>query len=168
MAILVAAALQQTKETVLYDPSYVKLRYPGGDPPRDRGVCSDVIVRAFRSVGIDLQVRVHEDMRAHFREYPRTWSLNAPDPNIDHRRVLNLMTYFRRQGKARPVTNSAADYQPADIVAWTLPGNLPHIGLVVNSRTLAGRPKIVHNVGAGAALEDVLFEYPIIGHYRYF
>ena len=160
----------QVGVTVTYDPAYVDLKYPGGDVPADRGVCTDVVVRAFRAVGTDLQQLVHEDMKAHFAAYPHQWGLSRTDANIDHRRVPNLMTFFARRGKALPVTASAADYQPGDVVTWTLPGNLPHIGLVV-TETAPDDPThhlVIHNIGAGARMEDVLFAFKQTGHYRPF
>jgi uncharacterized protein YijF (DUF1287 family) len=154
---LAAAASRQVGVTRIYDPSYVQLRYPGGDVPTERGVCADVIVRAFRGgIGIDLQRELHEDMRAHFRAYPRNWGLSAPDANIDHRRVPNLMTFFERRGKS-----TRQPFATGDIVAWRLPGGLYHIGIV------ADPPFVVHNIGRGAQREDILFAYPIIGHYRW-
>jgi uncharacterized protein YijF (DUF1287 family) len=174
VATLLAAAEAQVGVTLRYDPAYVRLAYPGGDVPVDRGVCTDVVVRAYRALGIDLQHLVHEDMRAHFDAYPKLWGLRAPDRNIDHRRVPNLQAFLVRRGAALAVSDDARDYRPGDLVTWMLPGNLPHIGVVSASRTgdasdpaLAQRPLIVHNVGAGARVEDVLFAYPITGHYRY-
>ena len=164
---LVAAARRQIGVTVVYDPAYVRLPYPGGDVPASRGVCTDVVIRAFRSQSIDLQQRVHEDMRAHFAQYPQKWGLRAPDSNIDHRRVPNLQTWFERQGWSLKVSARAADYRAGDIVTWTLPGNLPHIGIVSDRRTtLRGVPLIIHNIGHGAREDDILFDYPITGHYR--
>lgn len=166
---VVEAAIEQTAYTRRYDPSYVKLDYPGGDVPLDRGVCSDVLVRAFRKAGIDLQKEVHQDMRAGFNAYPKRWGLTRPDPNIDHRRVPNLMTFFRRSGKALAISNRKEDYLPGDIVAWDLGNGLTHIGLVTNMISEpTGAYKIVHNIGAGVQVEDVLFSWEIIGHYRYF
>ena len=163
------SALAQTEQTTIYDPAYVKLVYPGGDLPIERGVCADVIVRAFRKGGVDLQKEVHDDMARNFAIYPNRWGLKAPDTNIDHRRVPNLMTYFKRHNKSLPITTNAKDYQPGDIVAWDLGGGLTHIGIVVNLRARDGeRYYIVHNIGAGARLEDVLFAWRQIGHYRYF
>lgn len=166
---LVAAAVEQTTYTFRYDPSYVALKYPGGDVPLERGVCSDVIIRAFRHNGVDLQKEVHEDMARNFSAYPRRWGLNGPDTNIDHRRVPNLMTFFARRGKALPITNRAEDYLPGDIVAWQLDGGLPHIGMMTNflSDTGAGF-QVVHHIGGGVRVEDVLFNWRITGHYRYF
>ena len=166
---VVESALEQTGQTTVYDPAYIKLTYPGGDLPIERGVCADVIVRAFRKGGVDLQKEVHEDMARDFAAYPNRWGLKAPDANIDHRRVPNLMTYFKRHGKALPITERAKDYEPGDVVAWDLGGGLTHIGIVVNRRARDGeRYYVVHNIGAGARLEDVLFAWRQIGHYRYF
>lgn len=168
-AQVVTGAVEQTGYTRLYDPAYIQLAYPGGDPPPDRGVCSDVVVRAFRRAGVDLQKEVHEDMARHFAAYPKQWHLRAPDPNIDHRRVPNLMTYFTRMGKSLPITKRPADYAPGDVVAWDLGGGLLHIGVVSDSRSVDSPAyEMVHNIGAGARLEDVLFSWTIIGHYRYF
>jgi uncharacterized protein len=166
---VLASALAQTEQTTIYDPAYIKLTYPGGDLPIERGVCADVIVRAFRQGGVDLQKEVHEDMARNFAVYPNRWGLKAPDTNIDHRRVPNLMTYFKRRDKSLPITTNAKDYEPGDVVAWDLGGGLTHIGIVVNLRARDGeRYYIVHNIGAGARLEDVLFVWRQIGHYRYF
>jgi uncharacterized protein len=162
---LARAAESQVGVTVSYDPSYVRLAYPGGDVPRDRGVCADVVVRAFRQIGVDLQVQLHEDVKRHFAEYPRLWGLRRPDPNIDHRRVPNLMTYFKRQGKALPVS---APYRPGDVVAWRLSNGLYHIG-VISPRRASGNNHnlVVHNIGQGTRTEDVLHAFEIIGHYRW-
>jgi uncharacterized protein YijF (DUF1287 family) len=166
---VIESALAQTEQTTVYDPAYVRLDYPGGDLPIERGVCADVIVRAFRKGGVDLQKEVHEDMRRDFAAYPNRWGLRAPDANIDHRRVPNLMTYFKRRGKSLPISSNAKDYEPGDVVAWDLGGGVTHIGIVVNRRPRDGeRYYIVHNIGAGARLEDVLFTWRQIGHYRYF
>ena len=166
---LVAAAIEQTGYTLSYDPAYVKLDYPGGDIPLERGACSDVIVRAFRKDGIDLQKEVHEDMARHFSAYPQKWGLAGPDSNIDHRRVPNLMTFFERQGKDLSITSNPQDYQPGDVVAWQLDGGATHIGMVTNILSEnGGGLQVVHNIGAGVRVEDVLFAWQIIGHYRYF
>jgi uncharacterized protein YijF (DUF1287 family) len=168
-AQVVAGAIEQTNYTRLYDPAYIQLAYPGGDPPPDRGVCSDVVVRAFRRAGVDLQKEIHEDMARHFSAYPKLWHLSAPDPNIDQRRVPNLMTYFTRAGKSLPITKRPEDYMPGDVVAWDLGNGVLHIGVVSATRASDSRDyEIVHNIGAGARLEDVLFSWTIIGHYRYF
>lgn len=163
-----AAALAQVGATVDYDPAYTRLAYPGGDVPLARGVCSDVVVRALRRLGVDLQQLVHEDMRASFSAYPRKWGLRRPDRNIDHRRVLNLQTFFARRGLALAISQHARDYASGDIVAYTLPGGLPHIGIVAAQRSADGaRPLLIHNIGAGTQLEDRLFDYEIVGHYRW-
>ena len=165
---LVGAALAQTKEHVTYDPAYRVIAYPGGDVPRSRGVCADVIVRAYRELGIDLQVLVHEDMTAHFDAYPHLWGLRVPDANIDHRRVPNLATFFKRQRAMLRISENGEDYAPGDLVTWTVAGSLPHIGIASDRLTPDGkRPLMVHNIGAGPKLEDILFVYPITGHYRY-
>ena len=162
-------AIAQAGVTTSYDPSYVGLVYPGGDVPEQTGVCSDVVVRAFRKAGIDLQKEIHEDMKAARSAYPTKWGATSLDSNIDHRRVLNLMAYFRRQGKSLPVTYSATDYQPGDIVAWDLTSGMDHIGIVTNILSdSADRYLIVHNIGAGTRVEDVLFDWTIKGHYRFF
>jgi len=164
---VVKAAREQVGKTIRYDPGYEKLAYPGGDVPLERGVCSDVVVRAYRAaLQMDLQKLVHEDMILNFAGYPRLWGLKRPDSSIDHRRVPNLQTYFKRMGYALPVTREAKDYKPGDLVTCTLPPNLPHI-MIVSDRTNAGRvPLVIHNIGAGAKEEDRLFEFPLTGHYR--
>ena len=162
-------AVAQAGVTTEYDPAYVALEYPGGDVPEKTGVCSDVVVRAFRKAGIDLQKEVHEDMQAARSSYSTKWGSNAPDKNIDHRRVLNLMRYFERQGKSLPISDAADDYQPGDIVAWELSSGVDHIGIVTNMMSDSdGRLLIVHNIGAGTRIEDVLLDWTIKGHYRYF
>jgi hypothetical protein len=165
---LVNAALERTHHQVTYDGSYLSIPYPNGDVPANIGVCTDVLIRAYRQLGIDLQQKVHEDMRVAFEHYPRLWGLSRPDPNIDHRRVPNLQTFFTRHGESLPVTQNSHDYQPGDIVTWMLPGNLPHIGIVIDETSESGEPLIVHNVGAGPKKESFLFRFPITGHYRYF
>jgi uncharacterized protein YijF (DUF1287 family) len=164
---LVAAARSQIGVTLRYDPSYARMSYPGGDVPLERGVCTDVVVRAYRKLGADLQVLVHRDMAANWGAYPHPWGLKKPDTNIDHRRVPNLETYFARHGKQLPVTRSSADYQPGDIVTWRLPGNLPHIGIVADAKAADGTPLVIHNIGGGTKMDDRLFEFTIHGHYRY-
>lgn len=165
---VVEAGLEQTEYTFYYDSSYTRINYPGGDVPRERGVCTDVIIRAFRKVGVDLQKEVHEDMRKSFAAYPNRWGLTAPDSNIDHRRVPNLRTYFERKGKALAVTSNPEDYLPGDIVTWNVNG-LPHIGMVINFWSdNAENFQLVHNIGRGVKVEDVLFAWRITGHYRYF
>ena len=163
------AALALTLDKVTYDASYYSISYPNGDVPVGSGVCTDVIIRAYRKLGIDLQKEVHEDMKAYFDQYPKKWGLSKPDPNIDHRRVPNLMTFFSRKGVVKKMTKNAADYQPGDIVAWDLTGGgLTHIGIVVNKKSKDGkRYLIVHNIGSGQVIEDCLFDFKIIGHYSY-
>lgn len=166
---LAAAAMARTKHRVRYDGSYVRIDYPNGDVPADTGVCTDVVVRSYRALGVGLQRLVHEDMRANFSAYPskRMWGLNKPDSNIDHRRVPNLQTFFSRHGVSLPVSDKASDYAVGDVVIWMLPGNLSHIGIVVDRESADGVPMVVHNIGAGPELSDVLFAYPITGHYRF-
>ncbi|GAB4275687.1 MAG: hypothetical protein Kow0029_17080 [Candidatus Rifleibacteriota bacterium] len=162
-------AIERTAYKVLYDGSYRKIKYPGGDVPADRGVCTDVVIRVYRRLGIDLQKEVHLDMLAAFPKYPRIWGLKRPDPNIDHRRVPNLQTFFKRKGISLKVTANPDDYYPGDLVTWMLPGNLPHIGIVTDRLSEDGlRPMIVHNIGQGPKLEDMLFAFKITGHYRYY
>lgn len=167
---IVAAAIEQTHHTVRYDGSYVRIPYPGGDVPQNTGVCTDVLIRAFRAAGIDLQKEVHEDMVAHFSEYPHQtrWHSSQPDTNIDHRRVPNLMTFFSRKGTALPTTARPEHYAPGDLVAWDLGRGVLHIGIVVDQKSPeTGRRMVVHNIGAGPQLEDVLFDWKILGHYQY-
>ena len=166
---VLADSLDQTTKTTSYDPSYAKLDYPNGDVPIDRGVCADVVVRAFRKGGVDLQKELNQDMTANFAKYPQKWGAKKPDRNIDHRRVPNLMTWLDRQGKSLPLSKEAKNYRPGDVVAWELNSGLFHIGLVSDVKVKGTeRYAIVHNIGLGARLEDVLFEWKIIGHYRYF
>jgi uncharacterized protein YijF (DUF1287 family) len=162
------AALELTKDEVIYDPNYYSIPYPNGDVPEGKGVCTDVIIRTLRKRGIDLQKQVHEDMKHNFDKYPNIWGLTNTDKNIDHRRVPNLMTYFKRQGKSVAISDHPKDYIPGDIVSWNLGGGATHIGIVVNKKSRDGkRYLIVHNIGAGQVLEDCLFDFRIIGHYRY-
>lgn len=162
------AAIELTKDNVVYDGRYYSIAYPGGDVSKGKGVCTDVIVRAYRAIGLDLQKEVHEDMSENFELYPKIWGLSGPDSNIDHRRVPNLMTYFERQNAQLTITNKGLDYLPGDIVAWRLDSGLTHIGVVVNVLSLdKKRYKIVHNIGTGQVLEDCLFDFAIIGHYRF-
>lgn len=166
---LVVAARRQVGVTTIYDGSYRVLAYPGGDVPSERGVCTDVIVRALRTArALDLQKLVHEDMRANFSAYPsqRRWGMTRPDANIDHRRVPNLMKYFERAGDSRPVSRLATDYLPGDFVTWDLGGGVPHIGIVSDRRAGDGVPLVIHNIGAGAREDDILFRYVITGHFR--
>jgi len=166
---LIAAAESQVGITVTYDPAYTRIGYPGGDVPEERGVCTDVIVRAYRrGLGADLQKLVHEDMAGNFAVYPKLWGLKRPDSNIDHRRVPNLAAFFRRKGEEFRVSTDARDYRPGDIVTQMLPGGLAHIILLTHRASEDGeRPLAVHNIGAGARLEDVLFVFAITGHYRF-
>ncbi|NER15228.1 DUF1287 domain-containing protein [Leptobacterium flavescens] len=162
------AGLELTRQKVVYDPAYFSIAYPNGDVPAGKGVCTDVVIRAYRKLGIDLQKEVHEDMKEHFDKYPKIWGLSRPDTNIDHRRVPNLMVFFKRFGLVKPISTKASDYLPGDIVCWSLGGGLTHIGLVVNKRSSDGkRYLIVHNIGGGQVLADCLFDYKIIGHYSY-
>lgn len=164
---LVEAARTQIGVTVLYDPSYVKLGYPGGDVPQDRGVCTDVIVRAYRKLGTDLQVLVNQDMKRAWSAYPNTWRLKGTDRNIDHRRVPNLATFFARHGQVVRDLKAPAAFLPGDIVTWRLASGVPHIGLVSDRKGDSGAPMVIHNIGSGAQEEDVLFSYTVTGHYRY-
>ena len=167
---LVSAAIERTNHEIIYDGSYRYIQYPGGDIPLNAGVCTDVIIRAYRSIGTDLQQLVHEDMVVNFDKYPskKIWGLTRPDTNIDHRRVPNLQVYFQRNGIELPIKTSNQDYIPGDIVTWQLPGNLKHIGIVTDRISLqSGDPLIIHNIGEGPKLEDILFNYVITGHYRY-
>lgn len=162
------AALLLTKDKVTYNGTYYQIKYPQGDVPANVGVCTDVVIRAYRKLGADLQQLVHEDMKANFAKYPKTLGLKATDTNIDHRRVPNLQVFFSRKGIAKPMSTNPADYQPGDIVTWMLPGNLPHIGIVVNKKALTGSTyMVVHNIGHGQVVQDCLFDYKITGHYRY-
>jgi hypothetical protein len=165
-APLVDKARQQIGVTTSYDPAYKKLAYPAGDVPQETGVCSDVVVRAFRGLKIDLQKEVHEDMERAFDQYPRKWGLKRPDSNIDHRRVPNLMTCFQRKGWSVEASKKASDFIPGDVVAWDLGGGVTHVGIVSDRRSTAGDPLVIHNIGRGAQEEDILFTYTIIGHYR--
>ncbi|MBU2892453.1 DUF1287 domain-containing protein [Colwellia sp. D2M02] len=167
---ITSSLLERTTHQVTYDGTYLAIPYPNGDVPSNIGVCTDVIIRAYRSLGSDLQQLVHEDMRDNFNVYPskRIWGLKYPDKNIDHRRVPNLQTFFKRKGKTLPISQNSADYTAGDIVTWQLPGNLPHIGMVIAQvDTITGNPMIVHNIGQGPKINDMLFEYKITGHYRF-
>ncbi|HEV2205029.1 MAG TPA: DUF1287 domain-containing protein [Candidatus Acidoferrales bacterium] len=166
---LVAAAVERTHHYVRYDPAYVRIPYPGGDVPADTGVCTDVIIRTYRAVGVDLQKEVHEDMLGDFAAYPHRWHESGPDTNIDHRRVPNLIVFFRRNGQTLPITANASDYSPGDLVTWDLGGGVPHIGIVVDRMSReTGRYMVVHNIGEGPKMEDVLFNWKITGHFRYY
>lgn len=167
----VGAAVERAQQVVRYEPAYVRIPYPGGDVPADTGVCTDEVIRAYRTVGIDLQKEVHEDMEQYFSAYTRNWKWlsSHTDTNIDHRRVPNLKVFFSRKGETLPITERAEDYAPGDLVTWDLGGNVPHIGIVVDQKSPAGgRYMAVHNIGRGPKIEDVLFRWKITGHYRYF
>jgi uncharacterized protein len=168
---LVAAAIERTHHAVRYDSAYVRIPYPDGDVPTDTGVCTDEIIRIYRAVGVDLQKEVHKDMLRNFSAYPdqHLWHLDHTDTNIDHRRVPNLMTFFMRKGDVLPITTHAKDYVPGDLVTWDLGGNVPHIGILVDRESpQTGRYLVVHSIGSGPQMEDVLFNWKITGHYRYF
>jgi uncharacterized protein YijF (DUF1287 family) len=165
---LADSAFVLTRQKVNYDPAYFRIPYPNGDVPENKGVCTDVVIRAYRKLGIDLQKKIHEDMKANFNKYPQLWKLKRPDSNIDHRRVPNLMTYFERKGTVKIKSDNANDYLPGDIVCWNLQNGLTHIGIVANRKSPGGqRPMIIHNIGQGQVLEDCLFDFKIIGHYSY-
>ena len=169
LKLIIDDAIDQVGKTTGYDASYQKINYPNGDVPIETGVCSDVIVRAFRKAGIDLQKDVHEDMKKNFSAYPTRWGLSAPDANIDHRRVPNLMTYFARQGKSLSTGGSSDNFLPGDVVTWDLGMGTDHIGLVTNVwYKPSQRYLIAHNIGGGTRMEDALFAWKITGHYRYF
>jgi uncharacterized protein len=168
---LVVAAVERARHAVRYDPAYVRIPYPGGDVPADTGVCTDEIIRTYRAAGVDLQKEVHEDMEQNFSAYPRKWLWLSGhlDTNIDHRRVPNLMVFFGRKGETLATTDRAEDYSPGDLVTWDLGGNVPHIGIVVDQKSPAtGRHMILHNIGQGPKIEDVVFNWKITGHYRYY
>lgn len=162
------AAISIIDNTIIYDGSYYSISYPGGDVDAGKGVCTDVIVRSYRKLGIDLQELVHKDMQSNFAKYPQLWGRRSPDTNIDHRRVPNLARFFERHGESYPVSHKAEDYRPGDIVTWILSNNLTHIGVVVNEKS-ADRKRflIVHNIGGGQVLADCLFAYKLTGHYYY-
>lgn len=164
---LAVSAESLTEQKVIYDPAYFSIPYPNGDVPADKGVCTDVVIRAYRKLGVDLQKEVHEDMKKNFNLYPKTWALKKTDTNIDHRRVPNLMTFFSRKGVVKLLSKTSTDYLPGDIVCWELSPNVTHIGIVSNKKTPENIYLIVHNIGAGQVLEDMLFSYKIIGHYTY-
>ncbi|MCF6298151.1 MAG: DUF1287 domain-containing protein [Flavobacteriaceae bacterium] len=165
---LVDSTKTLTKDNVVYDSSYFSIGYPNGDVPKNVGVCTDVVIRAYRKVGIDLQKEVYEDMKSNFNEYPKNWGLKSTDRNIDHRRVPNLMKFFERHQGTKKITTNSEDYIPGDIVCWNLGGGITHIGIVINQKSVdQKRNLIVHNIGSGQVIEDVLFKFKIIGHYRY-
>lgn len=162
------AALELTTQKVTYDPSYFSIAYPNGAIPSNKGVCTDVVIRAYRKLGIDLQKEVHEDMKVNFNKYPKNWGLKRTDTNIDHRRVPNLMRFFERKGVVKIKSNNPIDYKPGDIVCWNLSGGITHIGIVIDKKSNDGlRNLIVHNIGAGQVIEDCIFNFKIIGHYSY-
>lgn len=162
------AAISIINPEIIYDPNYFSITYPNGDVQADRGVCTDVIIRAYRKLGLDLQKAVHDDMSTNFSLYPKNWGLSTTDKNIDHRRVPNLMTFFSRKGVEKPMSHNASDYLPGDIVCWNLGGGITHIGIVINEKSMDNeRFLIVHNIGSGQVAEDILFLYKIIGHYSY-
>ena len=164
---LAKAAEQRATHQGIYDPSYVSISYPMGDVPAHTGVCTDVVIRSYRAVGVDLQERVHKDMKRNFRRYPKIWGLKRPDSNIDHRRVPNLETFLTRQGAALPISTDPAAFQAGDVVTWRLPGGRPHMGIVTTQKSSSGVPLISHNIGAGPQVEDMLFDLKIHGHFRW-
>jgi len=165
---LVEAAIERTSKEIRYDPSYFSIDFPGGDIPSGKGVCTDLVIRAYRKTGIDLQLEVHQDISANFSSYPALWGHRSPDPNIDHRRVPNLMCYFERQKAGLPVSDEIDAYRPGDLVTWDLGSGITHIGIITDTRDVtSGRYLIAHNIGFGPVLEDILFVYKIIGHYRF-
>jgi uncharacterized protein len=168
LSSMIEGAKRQVGVTRSYDPAYRRIPYPNGDVPRETGVCTDVVIRAYRHAGADLQKLVHDDMKASFSVYPKNWGLRRPDTNIDHRRVPNLQTFFKRKGQSLPVTRRGADYRPGDVITWRLSSGVPHIGVVSDVRARGtDRYLVVHNIGSGAQIEDVLFAYTLTGHYRY-
>lgn len=167
---LSSAAISIIDPTIEYDPAYFAIKYPNGDIPPNKGVCTDVVIRSYRKLNIDLQKEVHKDMKANFTKYPnlKKWGMTKPDTNIDHRRVPNLETFFERNGEKLPVTQNASDYKTGEIVTWMINGKLPHIGIITKVKSADGqRNMIVHNVGGGQVLEDCLFDYAIVGHFKY-
>lgn len=162
------AAISIIDPTIVYDPSYFRLDYPNGDVPAEKGVCTDVVIRTYRKLGVDFQKEIHEDMKSNFHLYPKIWGLTKPDSNIDHRRVPNLMTYFSRFGTEKPISQNPKDYAPGDIICWKLPNGMTHIGVMIHQKSSDGiRYLIVHNIGQGQIPEDILFKFDIIGHYNY-
>lgn len=167
---LVEAAKERTNHHVIYNGQYYKIPYPNGDVPKQYGVCTDVVIRTYRQLGIDLQKLVHEDMRSHFSQYPKIWGLNRPDTNIDHRRVPNLQVFFKRHGEELAISQNPADYKPGDLVTWNISNtrSLPHIGILSDKYSSDGkRLLVIHNIGRGPVEEDILFSYKITGHYRF-
>ena len=165
---LIEAAKAQIGVTVGYDGSYARIPYPGGDVPLDRGVCTDVLIRAYRKLGTDLQALVHQDMASHWDAYPNAWHMKGPDSNIDHRRVPNLATFFGRHGQILSIAKDPAIYLPGDVVTWRLSSGVPHIGIVSDQHSTSGVPLMIHNIGYGTSLDDLLFGPTITGHFRYF
>ena len=162
------AAISIIDPEVVYTPTYVTLSYPNGDVPAKTGVCTDVVIRAYRKLSIDLQKEVHEDMKANFSKYPKIWGLQTTDKNIDHRRVPNLEVFFERKGEKLAISQNPKDYKTGDLVTWIIGDKLPHIGIITHLKSTDGkRPMIVHNVGGGQVLQDCLFSYTIVGHFRY-
>lgn len=161
------AAISIIDESIVYTPDYVSIKYPNGDVPAKTGVCSDVVIRAYRKLGIDLQKEVHEDMKANFSKYPTKWGLKKTDTNIDHRRVPNLEVFFERKGTKLSISKNASDYKTGEMVTWMIGGKLPHIGIVTHKKASNGNPMIVHNVGGGQVAEDCLFSWEIVGHYSF-
>jgi uncharacterized protein YijF (DUF1287 family) len=169
-AKIVAEARKQVGVTLSYDPAYTAINYPGGDVPRERGVCTDVVIRALRdALGKDLQMLVHEDMKAHFDKYPKIWGLKKPDKNIDHRRVPNLMVFFGRKHIKLPTpdTEDPSKFKPGDLVTCTVPPHLPHIMIVSDRKNEDGLPLVIHNIGGGAREEDRLDDFTLTGHFRW-
>lgn len=166
--LLVDAAMAQIGVTKQYDGRYTRIPYPDGDVALERGVCTDVLIRAYRKLGLDLQRLVHEDMVAAWASYPNPWRMKSTDRSIDHRRVPNLATFFGRHGSTLAISGGAAAYQPGDIVTWRLPNGPPHIGIVSKQKSSVGIPLMIHNIGFGTQLEDILFRYKITGHFHYF
>ena len=165
---LSTAAISIINPDIIYDPAYFSIQYPNGDIPIDRGVCTDVLIRAYRKLGIDLQKEVHEDMTSAFEQYPKNWGLESTDKNIDHRRVPNLMTFFARKGLVKPLSNNPSDYVSGDVVCWNLGGGITHIGILISKKSIDNqRFMVMHNIGGGQVAEDILFNYKIIGHYSY-
>lgn len=168
---LINSAIERTNYNICYDGSYFKIKYPNGDIPSNKGVCTDVVIRSYRSLNIDLQKLVHLDIKNNLHLYPiNMWNQTKPDTNIDHRRVKNLMVFFKRHGESLPITNNASDYKPGDIITWNIGWikEIPHIGIVINQKSKdKKRYLIVHNIGMGPKINDVLFAYKITGHYRY-
>lgn len=162
------AALSVVDPTIDYDPTYFSIPYPNGDVPKNKGVCTDVVIRSYRKLGIDLQKEVHDDMKNNFSKYPTKWGLKKTDTNIDHRRVPNLEVFFSRKGQKLTITDNPNDYKAGEIVTWMVNGKLPHIGIITHQKSTDGRrPMIVHNIGNGQVLEDCLFEYKIVGHFKF-